>query len=246
MLCIGYAKRGRGGLTAILSQAGTPPHPNLLPAGGEKEQRAARTKKWRGAVGMHCRVVIPGRAIGREPGIHSHSAAGFCLAICCNCRGYGFRLSLRSAGMTRECNASRGRSPHAGGEGAASGAIGEMARRMKKRRKGKSSRRGLFWKRRTPDEERAEREIAFAAIKRLYAESLPLWRVCKRGFCRRHKRCAAEGAACVPRAWKLMPPDVQERAYEEVTRGGPRRLPPATRLEQDLRRYPPTNFVLRN
>ena len=132
------------------------------------------------------------------------------------------------------------------GEGTASGAIGEMARRMKKRRKGKSSRRGLFWKRRTPDEERAEREIAFAAIKRLYAKSLPLWRVCKRGFCRRHKRCAAEGAACVPRAWKLMPPDVQERAYEEVTRGGPRRLPPATRLEQDLRRYPPTNFVLRN
>src|SRR5271170_2973442 len=114
---------------------------------------------------------------------------------------------------------------------------------MKKRRKGKSSRRGLFWKRRTPDDERAEREVAFAAIKRLYAESLPLWRACGRGHCRRHKQCAGEGASCVPRTWRQMPPHVQQRAYEEVMRGGPRRLPPATHLEQALRRYPPTNFV---
>ncbi len=113
----------------------------------------------------------------------------------------------------------------------------------KKRRKGKSSRRGLFWKRRTPDDERALREAAFAAIKRLYAESLPLWRACGRGYCRRHKQCAGEAAPCVKRAWPLMPPEVQERAYEEMRRGGPRRLPPATRLEWDLRGYPPTNFV---
>jgi len=114
---------------------------------------------------------------------------------------------------------------------------------MKKWRKGKSSRRGLFWKRRTPDDEAAQREAAFAAIKRLYAESLPLWRACGRGHCRRHKQCADEGASCVKRSWPLMPPEVQRRAYEQVMRGGPRRLPPATHLERHLRGYPPTNFV---
>ena len=114
---------------------------------------------------------------------------------------------------------------------------------MKKRRKGKSSRRGLFFKRSTPDEQVAQREIAFAAIKRLYAESLPLWRVCGRGFCRRHQRCGGEAVKCMTRAWPLVPPEVQRRAYEEVMRGGPRRLPPATHLEQHLRGYPPTNFV---
>jgi hypothetical protein len=115
---------------------------------------------------------------------------------------------------------------------------------MKKRRKGKSSRRGLFFKRSTPDEQAAQREAAFAAIKRLYAESLPLWRACGRGCCRRHQQCAGEAAACVKRAWPLMPPEVQRRACEEVARGGPRRLPPATYSELRLRRYPPTNFVL--
>ena len=40
-----------------------------------------------------------------------------------------------------------------------------------------------------------------------------------------------------------MPADVQQRAYEEVMRGGLRRLPPATYLEWRLRGYPPTNFV---
>jgi hypothetical protein len=115
---------------------------------------------------------------------------------------------------------------------------------MKKRRKGKSSRRGLFWKRRTPDDERAQREVAFAAIRALYAESLPLHRTCKRGCCRRHQRCAGEARACVKRTWPLMTPEVQQRAYEEVMRGGPRRLPPATHAEWGLRGYPPTNFVL--
>ena len=114
---------------------------------------------------------------------------------------------------------------------------------MKKRRKGKSSRRGLFFKRSTPDEQVAQREVAFAAIKLLYAELLPLWRVCGRGFCRRHKDAAARAVKCMTRTWPLVPPEVQRRAYEEVMRGGPRRLPPATHLEQHLRGYPPTNFV---
>jgi hypothetical protein len=45
---------------------------------------------------------------------------------------------------------------------------------MTKRRK-KSKRRGLFNKRLTPDEQAAQRDAAFAAIRRLYGEALPLW-----------------------------------------------------------------------
>jgi hypothetical protein len=114
----------------------------------------------------------------------------------------------------------------------------------KKRRKGKSSRRGLFWKRRTPDDERAAREVAFAAIRQLYIESLPLWRVCPRGSCRRHRCCVEKTRSCLKRGWPLLPADVQLHAYQEVTRGGPRRLPPATHSESGLRGYAPTNFVL--
>jgi hypothetical protein len=89
----------------------------------------------------------------------------------------------------------------------------------------------------------AQREAAFAAIRRLYCESLPLWRTCSRGYCRRHRCCGADGAVCLPRAWPIMPPDVQEQAYELVRRGGPRRLRPATHMEWILRGYPPSNFV---
>ena len=115
---------------------------------------------------------------------------------------------------------------------------------MPKRRKGKSSRRGLFFKRSTPDDQAAQREVAFAAIKRLYAESLPLWRVCAGGACRRHKECQGDTVSCLKRSWPLMPVDLQQRAFEDVMRGGPRRLPPATHRERRLRQYPPTNFVL--
>ncbi len=93
-------------------------------------------------------------------------------------------------------------------------------------------------------DQRAQREIAFAAIRRLYAELLPLWRACGRGACRRHRQCAGDSVSCVKRCWPLMPPDAQQRACEEVMRGGPRRLPPATHSEGHLRGYPPTNFVL--
>jgi len=114
-----------------------------------------------------------------------------------------------------------------------------MARRRKK-----SARRALFDKRLTPDETVAVRETAFAAIRRLYCEALPLWRACRRGPCRRHRHCFGEGRDCLKRAWPLLPPDLQKRAYEQVTAGGPRRLPPATGMELRLRRFPPTNFVL--
>jgi hypothetical protein len=40
-----------------------------------------------------------------------------------------------------------------------------------------------------------------------------------------------------------MPPELQAEAHHAVMRGGPRRLPPATHTEWQLRRYPPSNFV---
>jgi hypothetical protein len=88
-----------------------------------------------------------------------------------------------------------------------------------------------------------QRERAFAAIKKLYCEALPLWRVCARGFCRRNKRCCGEAVACLIRGWKRFPVAEQDRAWREVGRGGPRRLPPQTALEKRLRRYPSSNFT---
>jgi hypothetical protein len=111
-----------------------------------------------------------------------------------------------------------------------------------KRRK-KSGRRGLYNKRWTPDEQNAQREAAFTAIRRLYGEALPLWRVCVRGYCRRHKCCAGDAAHCLKRGWPLMPPHLQAAAFAQVKLGGPRRRPPATHLEWELRNYPPSNFV---
>jgi hypothetical protein len=94
----------------------------------------------------------------------------------------------------------------------------------------------------TGDALTVQREAAFAAIRALYRESLPLWRVCPRGICRRHKHCAGD-ADCLRRGWPLLPIPVQEAAAAQVRVGGPRRLPPASRLELHLRRYPPSNFV---
>ena len=95
----------------------------------------------------------------------------------------------------------------------------------------------------TEEGQQAQREAAFAAIRALYVESLPLWRVCGRGYCRRHHQCGGDGRACLARGWKLMPPHVQDEAIALVLNGGPRRLPAATRKETILRRFPPSNFT---
>jgi hypothetical protein len=97
-------------------------------------------------------------------------------------------------------------------------------------RRRKRGRRGLFNKRRSPDDQVAQREAAFAAIRLLYSEALPLWRSCPRGTCRRHKSCAGDGASCLKRGWPLMPPELQQLAYAQAVRGGPHRRPPATHV----------------
>ncbi len=114
---------------------------------------------------------------------------------------------------------------------------------MSKRRK-KRKMRGLFRKPRLTDEEEVvQREAAFVAIRRLFAEVLPLWRFCRRGYCRRHKQCCGDIRPCVERCWPQMPPALQNAAHRQVIAGGPRRVPPATHMEWALRRYPPSNFV---
>jgi len=71
-------------------------------------------------------------------------------------------------------------------------------------RRRKSGRRGLFNKRLTPDEQAAQREAAFDAIRRLYGEALPLWRLCQSGYCRRHQVCIGDVRSCLDRNWPHM------------------------------------------
>ena len=117
---------------------------------------------------------------------------------------------------------------------------------MAKFRKRKRTRRGRsrYLDAVTPMGQEAQRNAAFAAIRRLYCESLPLWRSCPRGSCRRHRCCNGDSTACLRRTWPLMPQDLQQQAYDQVRRGGPRRVWPATSMEWKLRGFPPTNFVL--
>jgi hypothetical protein len=114
-----------------------------------------------------------------------------------------------------------------------------MSARRKKRRG-----RSRYLDAVTAEGQEAQRQAAFAAIRRLYCEALSLWRTCRRGYCRRHRCCSGDGDVCLRRTWPLMPPDVQQRAYDLVRRGGPRRVRPATHSEWLLRGFPPTNFVL--
>jgi hypothetical protein len=97
----------------------------------------------------------------------------------------------------------------------------------------------------TRTDEDTQRKAAFAAIKQLYRDELPLWNVCDRGFCRRHHRCVADARGCLPHNWPRLSQQMQDDAYRQVLAGGPRRVPPQSRIEEELRRFPPTNFVLK-
>lgn len=112
---------------------------------------------------------------------------------------------------------------------------------MSRKRK-RAKRSPHFFDRLSYDEERVYREAAFAAIKKLYAASPPLWRYCRRGHCRRHKICAG-GADCLPRIAPLLPNEVWGPAIAAVKRGGPQRIPPADPIERELRTFPPSNFI---
>jgi hypothetical protein len=108
----------------------------------------------------------------------------------------------------------------------------------------------LIDKRSTPEQEQARREQAFRSIRRLYRESLQPWTLCRSSACRRHRRCVAEARSideaqrCLTRTWPLLSEPAQQAAHAQVRQGGPFRRPPASVMERNLRRYPPTNFVL--
>jgi len=104
-------------------------------------------------------------------------------------------------------------------------------------------RRWIAWQRLKPEEAARHRKSAYTAIRKLLAAVVPLWKSCRRGACRRHRRCAGNIHTCLARSWPLLSKDAQEAAHLEVMRGGPRRIPPQTRTEWMLRSSPPSNFV---
>ncbi len=107
----------------------------------------------------------------------------------------------------------------------------------------KTDRRWISWQRMKPEEAATLRKAAFTAIRKLFAEVVPLWPNCRRGACRRHRRCAGDIRPCLARSWPLLSAEAKEAAHVEVMRGGPRRLPAQSIVERNLRGYPPSNFV---
>jgi hypothetical protein len=61
-------------------------------------------------------------------------------------------------------------------------------------------RRWIAWRRLRPEEEAQHRKAAFTAIRKLYAEVVPLWASCRRGACRRHRCCGGDIRACLERS----------------------------------------------
>jgi hypothetical protein len=93
-------------------------------------------------------------------------------------------------------------------------------------------------KRLSPKQYQAQYNAALTATQRLYCEALELWRSCKKPRCRRHRSCAGEPKACLHRGCFNLTADRQDELQAQVIAGGLRRLPPATHLESQLRRYP--------
>jgi hypothetical protein len=95
-----------------------------------------------------------------------------------------------------------------------------------------------FTKRRPVEAGLALADAAHVDTWRLYGEVLRLWRTCRIGKCRRHRRCLGEPAACLLRALPSVSHAQQLDAAKAVMAGGPRRIPPATQLEWKVRREP--------
>jgi hypothetical protein len=107
----------------------------------------------------------------------------------------------------------------------------------------KTDRNWIPWQKLPTQEAARRRKAAFTAIRKLFAEVVPLWASCGRGQCRRHRHCAGKIRPCLARSWPLLSSAAQNAAHNEVMKGGPRRLPAKTRSEWELRGFPPSNFV---
>jgi len=93
-------------------------------------------------------------------------------------------------------------------------------------------------KRLSPKQYQARYNAALRATQALYCEVLELWRSCKKPRCRRHRRCGGAPEPCLRRVCFTLTADRQDELQAQVIAGGPRRIPPATHLESQLRRYP--------
>ena len=93
-----------------------------------------------------------------------------------------------------------------------------------------------FLKRRSFPEGLALVDAAHIATHRLYCDALALWRRCSMRTCKRHRRCLGAPTGCLLRALPFVPPSQRAKAQQSATAGGPRRIPPATHIEWQVRR----------
>jgi hypothetical protein len=93
-----------------------------------------------------------------------------------------------------------------------------------------------FLKRRTAEQGLALVDAAHVATWRLYCDALRLWRHCSMRGCQHHRHCHGTTNACLQRGLMFVPPSRRLRARQEVIAGGPRRVPPASHMEWQVRR----------
>jgi hypothetical protein len=79
-------------------------------------------------------------------------------------------------------------------------------------------------------------DAAHLATHRLYCDALGFWRRCTMRTCKRHRHCMGEPTGCLLRGLPYVPPSARLKAQREVIAGGPRRLPPASHAEWQVRR----------
>ena len=93
-----------------------------------------------------------------------------------------------------------------------------------------------FLKRRSFAQGKALLDLAHIATRRLYCDSLRFWRSCPGRPCKRHRRCLGDPTNCLLRGLIFVPPSMRLRARKRVIAGGPRRIPPASHCEWQIRR----------
>jgi hypothetical protein len=99
-----------------------------------------------------------------------------------------------------------------------------------------SSPQRKFLKRRSFEQGRVLVDAAHVATHRLYCDVLAFWRRCGLRSCKRHRRCLGEPRQCLLRGLPFVPPSRRLKAQQEVIAGGPRRIPPSSHVEWQVRR----------